>query len=464
MPQRSDGRVAYVDITIAIETTESVSITYLAKNVTKEKTGKLTLDPVTLLNIERMNAWVNLGLKLQQESPTGTQVNFPGTLEDLKVIGLNLYQILFRDKQLLEGFNTVYKQFDKDKKRDASLRLRLRLMFGKDADAVSRLPWEFLFIPENPDQNLLEGSFFSGQRVDLILTRLVPTSEEDQEDEEAGTVPAESLRILVVLSTPAGEGNIDSDDLRTMLEQLEKMPFKPRVEYLDKEACTTDQFTDKLKNFKPHIVHFIGHGREGQLAFIKKLTDADYNESSGRLQARWVPADQVRVLITNSGWQPRLVFLHACKGAAATSHDAFNSCARELVYADVPAVVAMQYNISNKDAASFAKTFYTALGKGRDLDEAVKAGRLILGEASPQWKHPRFAIPVVYLQTDRPLVQWTPETTTLSAVAADEVSAAAPSASQVASSGPAAAPRRASEPARSVPATSRGSDVSSFGG
>ena len=85
--------------------------------------------------------------------------------------------------------------------------------------------------------------------------------------------------------------------------------------------------------------------------------------------------------------------LHACKGAASTSNETFNSCARELVYADVPVVVAMQYNISNQDAALFAKTFYEALGKGRDIDEAVKAGRLALGNAFPVWAHPAIRNP-----------------------------------------------------------------------
>ena len=93
------------------------------------------------------------------------------------MIGLNLYRILFSDKDIREAFLNVYGQFVRDARRDAARRLRLRLVFDREAEAVSRLPWEFLFIPEKHDQNLLQGFFFSGQRIELILTRFVPHTE-----------------------------------------------------------------------------------------------------------------------------------------------------------------------------------------------------------------------------------------------------------------------------------------------
>jgi hypothetical protein len=81
-----------------------------------------------------------------------------------------------------------------------------------------------------------------------------------------------------------------------------------------------------------------------------------------------------------------------------------------LVRSDIPAVVAMQYNISVDDAGLFAKTFYEELGQGCDVAEAVRAGREALGTLfHPFYHHPRFGTPVVYLQTDKPIVIAQPE-------------------------------------------------------
>jgi hypothetical protein len=254
---------------------------------------------------------------------------------------------------------------------------------------------------------VLEGFFFAGQRTELILTRNVPPSDSI---DGPGEIETGKLRILVALSTPDGEGNIDTQEVRNLIEQIRQMETKPDLQLLDGEKCTTDQFTSLMTEFKPHIVHFIGHGKAGEVAFIKEKTDPDFDErTTKQLQARWIKAEQLGGMIGNCRPRPRLVFLHACKGAASTSNEAFNNCARALVYAHVPAVVAMQYNISNNDAALFAKTFYGLLGHGRDIDEAVKAGRLALGKTYPMWEHPRFATPVVYQQTNSPIVQWAPE-------------------------------------------------------
>ncbi|HEX6558552.1 MAG TPA: CHAT domain-containing protein, partial [Longimicrobiales bacterium] len=153
----------------------------------------------------------------------------------------------------------------------------------------------------------------------------------------------------------------------------------------------------------PDILHFIGHGKEGSLALMMSSDEADYDDTSNEEQFRWAEADQVRKLFTKH--RPRLVFLHACKGAASTSVESFNSTARELVYEGIAAVVAMQYNISNTDAGLFARKFYEELGKGTDIDESVKIGRLALGEIYPAWAHPRFGTPVVYVQAYDPLVK-----------------------------------------------------------
>jgi hypothetical protein len=157
----------------------------------------------------------------------------------------------------------------------------------------------------------------------------------------------------------------------------------------------------------PHILHFIGHGEAGKIALVKSPDDADYDNDKKGEQLRWIPSGEIKALFTNH--QPRLIFLSSCKGAAADSLETFQNTARDLVYAEIPAVIAMQYEISNADAGTFAKKFYEQIGEGKEIDEAVKAGRVELGTSWPAWQHRRFGTPVVYLQSKTAII--TPDTT-----------------------------------------------------
>ena len=68
--------------------------------------------------------------------------------------------------------------------------------------------------------------------------------------------------------------------------------------------------------------------------------------------------------------------LNACEGASIDNQDIFSSCAATLVRGGIPAVVAMQYVITDRAATEFARSFYEALADGLPVDTA-------LGEARP---------------------------------------------------------------------------------
>jgi hypothetical protein len=94
----------------------------------------------------------------------------------------------------------------------------------------------------------------------------------------------------------------------------------------------------------------------------------------------------------------RLVFLNACKTAtssARTGFDPYAGIATALVQAGVPAVVAMQFPISDEAAIAFAETFYQCVAQGAPVDAAVAEGRKVLwgGERS-EW-----ATPVLFLRS-----------------------------------------------------------------
>lgn len=420
----------YIDCTLTIKDRKNVSIEYFDGNKNRERDGTLAVNDVDMLTVERLNYWINYGLQMQEKSAlqvlegrAGAKSENPTRLDDLKLIGLILYKMLFTDPKIEEWFQDAYRVFRKTYQEEeargqsADLRLRLKLVFQEQIEDLSNLPWEFLFVPGEADD--LEGNFFSGQQTEMLLTRYVPHSALVKE-----LIPREEqLRILVVVCSPSGLGGIDETEIEKLLPKMQSIP-KVHVttlknltyqelshminqreitlagqESLYRKLSKDGAGTDPIPNSPYHILHFVGHGAAEGLYLIKDPNDDDYDAEDGDRQPTLYSALQFRKLFTNAMRKPRMIFLHACKGATR-SQEGFKSTARQLVYAEIPAVVAMQYSISHSDAGIFARKFYEELGKGKGIDEAVKEGRMQLGMRTPPWEHPRFGTPVVYLQSE----------------------------------------------------------------
>ena len=95
----------------------------------------------------------------------------------------------------------------------------------------------------------------------------------------------------------------------------------------------------------------------------------------------------------------RLVVLNACKSATTalrSGEHPFAGIATALIREGVPAVVAMQFPISDKAAIIFSQTFYQRLAMGFPVDGAVAEARKIL--YSGDREQPEWATPVLYLR------------------------------------------------------------------
>ncbi len=338
--------------------------------------------------------------------------------DEFEVLGLHLYYIAFgsrAESPVRFAFERTVKKFEEDRKRETGRRLRLRLEFHQGVTQLVGFPWEFLFMPPTSKEG--KGVFLAGQDTELVLTRLVATPKDftpPEAEEGEGT-----LRILLVLSQPEKLPMLGADDLVKEIMALRSPDIDVgRLDNPDRDALSTG-----LKEFRPHIIHFIGHGKEdGKLALLKseKLIQeakSDYEASVARGEspapveyADWINKDTVSQLFVPSQNPPRLVFLHACKGADIESLrgsvHSLSSTALELAYSKVPAVVAMQYEISNEDAQRFAIAFYRSIREGNRLDEAVNAARrkLVLGSTRDAWASRNFGTPVIYLQSDAPII------------------------------------------------------------
>jgi len=398
------------DCTITIVNEEHLTIEYTTEKGRAEKQeGSLGRDPFARLAVQRLNDWVNIGVRLDQEKLWKGR---PCEPDDLKLIGVNLYRILFGDKNIRDVFTNLYDRFDRARcaESDADalpLQMRLRLTFNRQADEIGRFPWEFLFVPLTSDGEE-DGFFFTGERTELILTRFVPPSIRISDPK------SEPLRILVAFYTPSGESGISEQEKQSLLSQLKTV--SPHVAWI--ENVSWRMLRSQLEKVKPHIFHFVGYGayddkgRSGGLALVGLPDDSDqrsYDASEDRPLLPQTGQDLLNLFSYDP--KPRVVFLHGCRTAVYNSVEAFESqealknCARELVFARIPAVVATQFTMTHTELAAFATAAYTDLAKGRSLEDAVKTGRMTLGGSFwPNWTHPRFGTPLVYLQTSNPLV------------------------------------------------------------
>jgi formylglycine-generating enzyme required for sulfatase activity len=140
----------------------------------------------------------------------------------------------------------------------------------------------------------------------------------------------------------------------------------------------------KLRQGRYHILHFIGHGifdeskQDGVLIFC---------DEHGRGSPQ---SGQDLGILLRDHRSLRLALLNTCEGARTGTEDPFAGVAHSLVQMGLPAVIAMQFEISDSAATLFAREFYTALAEGDGVDAALGEARkaIFAGQKSVEWGTP----------------------------------------------------------------------------
>lgn len=258
---------------------------------------------------------------------------------------------------------------DRARLESKGLRIRLRI----EAPDLTTLPWEFLY----------DGS--TGDYVALSSNTPVVRFLESDRPPETLTVKG-PISILAMVASPNDRPKLNVRRERERMEAATKSLQDAgllRLEWL--EGSTWRDLQNALRKNRYHIFHFVGHGGfdtadgEGVLAF----TDED-----GATQL--MNATQVGRLLHDHP-SLRLVVLNACLGAKSNTTDVFSSTAATLVRRGVPAVIAMQYEISDDAAIEFSRSLYEALGNEMPVDAAVGEARKaisMVGEKSVEWGTP----------------------------------------------------------------------------
>jgi CHAT domain-containing protein len=164
------------------------------------------------------------------------------------------------------------------------------------------------------------------------------------------------------------------------------------------EICrdtTVSALRQAVRRFSPHVLHFIGHGTYPGASGKGAVLLLGPGEGSDRLAGA-----ELSTLLLGSG-DLRLVVLNACDTAALPRRqgvDPYSAVATALLRGRAPAVVAMQFPITDESAISFSGALYDALVDGDPIDLAVVEGRRAIFYRDRDVDTSEWATPTLYLQ------------------------------------------------------------------
>jgi len=268
------------------------------------------------------------------------------------------------------------------------LRLRLRV----EPLPLAALPWEYTCLRPTAGE-AVDSDFLALQR-GLSITRY--------ETIGASLPPLTAkakIRIVAAMASPidhpvALDLGADRQAISAAIEDLKSRAQE--VESVVLPQATRSALLQAVRG--ADVFHFSGHGTfegaeltsEGQLLKRGKIVLEAPDGSSDRYDSR-----QLASSLGHAG--VRLVVLGACQSGQRDEGGAWTGVAPALVRENIPAVVAMQYGVLDRNAARFMAHLYTRVLGGYTVDEAVAEGRLAI-YAQADLENRDWGVPVLYLR------------------------------------------------------------------
>jgi hypothetical protein len=266
-------------------------------------------------------------------------------------------------------------QREASRQDDRGLRVKLRIQ----SPELAVLPWEFLY-------DARQGEY-------VCLSRQTPIVRYLELPQSAQPLPVKPpLRILAMIASPGDQAALDIEREQSRVQEaLKDLVAAGLVELTWLPGQTWRDLQRAMRGGPWHIFHFIGHG------------GVDPNEGEGLLaladgegKTHLMTATQMSHLLADHR-SLRLALLNACEGAQGNKRDLFSSTAATLARHGIPAVLAMQYEISDRAAIECTRSFYEALADSLPVDAAVSEARKAISleiANTLEW-----ATPVLYMRS-----------------------------------------------------------------
>jgi CHAT domain len=343
-------------------------------------------------------------------------------VDEMELLGEHMFVTLFGSSQEPQDPGGLLRmalrgeEAGEEEDSEAAGRRMMRVSLEIDSwnERLAAWPWEYLFVPRERDNS--ESGIFLGESAKLVLTRRLRLS-----DVQRPIVVRPPLRVLFAVLSP---NDLDPIEYTAVLETLVGLSTADRserialrvfsqhhapdgTEHPDPEGdvrTTYERFVEALDEFNPHVIHVIGHGKYGMLDSEGPYGLLAFPKVDWR--TRWI-SDRV---IANElqDRNLRLIFLQACETATTSSHPyhAISGLAQSLAQKNIPAVIAMHFQVNSRMASEFARAFYKPLMERKHIEVAMHAGRrkLHVGEVGDGVQRRGFGVPVLYLRESSPLL------------------------------------------------------------
>lgn len=298
------------------------------------------------------------------------RVESPG-MEAAKEFGGKLFNALFAD-----DVKSCWQNSLNDANRNqAGLRLRLRL---SDTPELLDIPWEFLYYASL--------NRFLALSVETPLIRYL-----DLPGHITTLIVRSPLRVLVMIANPRDYPTLDVErEWQRLKEAVINLEQSGLLEIERLPLPTLGVLQRQLRQNEYHIFHFIGHGGYDERAQDGVLMLEDENGRSRLISG------QDLGMILHDAKALRLALLNCCEGGRTSSTDPFAGVCQSLVQQGIPAVIAMQFAISDQAAITLSHEFYTALAEGLPVDTALAEARkrIFANSNDVEW-----GTPVLYMRT-----------------------------------------------------------------
>ncbi|HEV7505152.1 MAG TPA: CHAT domain-containing protein [Thermoanaerobaculia bacterium] len=200
------------------------------------------------------------------------------------------------------------------------------------------------------------------------------------------------LRVLAVV--PSGSGLDVAREMKNLEDCVGRLQDRVVLDRLAGQV-TPSRLREKLRARRWDVFHFIGHGHQSR---VTGRTEVRLNSEESLDDDFWLDGESLAGLFKGSGL--RLAVLNCCMAGTSVEGRRLSGLAPSFLSAGVPAVVAMRYEIGDREANAFARELYQELLAGQEpgrADLAVESARVALELSQPEDMGRPFITPSLFL-------------------------------------------------------------------